>query len=68
MHILQQNNIQAYPPAKYFWQYENGTRTKSGQYLKYPSAIRYNVHSFTIYSPEMFKGGGALGANCNKRN
>ena len=31
---------QAFPPAKYFWQFENGTRTKNGPVLEFKTAVR----------------------------
>ena len=32
--------MKAFPPAKYFWQFENGTRTKNGPRLEFRSAVR----------------------------
>jgi len=33
-------SAEAFPPAKYFWQFENGTRTRKGPQLEFKSAIR----------------------------
>lgn len=32
--------VQAFPPAKFFWQFENGTRTRSGPSLEWRSPVR----------------------------
>ena len=32
--------VQAFPPAKFFWQFENGTRTRSGPDLEWRSPVR----------------------------
>lgn len=31
---------QAFPPAKFFWQFENGTRSRKGALLRFGSAVR----------------------------